>query len=117
MIEQAESRETAARRGGPPKIWICAYQHRHGVDAWACATEELAHRAFAETCREFWEEARAVDVTLVHDEHQRRLPAAPPGDDRLVVELYFETMAQAPWPEFFFIEEQELIDGREEASR
>jgi hypothetical protein len=97
------------------EIWICTYAHRHGVDAWACESESLAFATLARPCREFWEEAREIEGSHVRPE-EPRLPARPPDDDRAAVDLYFEVQGEAPRPEFFQIEAQQVI-GAEEAAR
>jgi hypothetical protein len=96
-------------------IWVCTYAHRHGVDGWACESEDLAFATMAGPCREFWEEAREIESSHVRPE-EPRLPARPPKDDRAVVDLYFQVQGEAPRPEFFQVDAQQVI-GAEEVTR
>jgi hypothetical protein len=94
------------------RIWVCTHEHRHGVDAWVCESEDLALAMLAEVCRGFWDEAREIQASQTVTETRERLPPEPP-DDRAAVELYFGVLADSPRPEFFQIEAQKVIGPEE----
>jgi hypothetical protein len=97
-------------------VWVCIYEHRHGVDAWACESEDVAFATLAAICREFWDEAREIECAHSLHETESRLPARAPEDDRVVVDRYFEVLADAPQPEFFQVEGHRLIGAEEVGS-
>ena len=72
----------AATRPAPPaEVWVLEYQHKHGTDVTAHATEEAARHAIAQTARYFWEE-----VASWHS----GMPAAPDGlSDEDATRIYF----------------------------
>lgn len=60
------------------KVWILVIDHKHGTTSRVFATAELAEKALLEWCKEWW------------------LPefgGAPMPDDDILVEDYFERMA------------------------
>lgn len=114
MTEQENP--TSSPAGAPGgRIWVCTYEHRHGVDAWVCESESLALAMLAEVCREFWGEALEIQASQTLAETRERLPPEPPEADRDAVELYFEVLGEAPRPEFFQIEAQQVIGPEEVA--
>lgn len=62
------------------EVHVLIFEHRHGRDVSAHATEELAVAEAAEIARRWWSEARR---------RERSLPAAPPGSDAEAMSLYF----------------------------
>jgi len=65
----------------PSEVWILEYQHKHGTDLTAHATEEAARLAAAQIARDFWE-----DVASWHPE----MPATPDGlSDEDATRIYF----------------------------
>jgi hypothetical protein len=61
-------------------ICVFVFEHRHGRDVSAYASEELAIVEAARVAREWWSEAR---------EREASLPERPPADDVEAMELYF----------------------------
>jgi hypothetical protein len=109
MIDQDRRRHRSPRRQGPAHVWVCAYEHRDGIDVWACAGEEIAYRELAKVCREFWEEAREVDDSLTRLDGDEPLPLVPPAEDRAAVEAYFAAMNHDDPPESFLVAAHEVI--------
>jgi hypothetical protein len=99
----------------PSTVWVCAYDHRHGTDLWACSAEEVAFSVLAAVCRESWQEALQFDRHSTSGEGDDRLPAVPPDDDRTAVELYFAVTTDLIPPETYLIERHGVIrsSGRE----
>ena len=99
------------RTGAPtaPHVWVCTFQHRHGLDAWVAADEDAAYARFAMTVRSFWSEAVEWDRGP-WDDDRPPLPDEAPVDDRTAVESYFAVMGEAPQPEYFSIERQGVIE-------
>jgi hypothetical protein len=107
---RASGRELAASEPvpSPAHVWVCTHEHRHGLDAWAAASEEAAYASFAETVRQFWHEAADTDRAL-RDGDRPPFPEKAPTEDREAVERYLEAMGDAPGPEFYSIERQEIL--------
>jgi hypothetical protein len=61
-------------------VYVFVFEHRHGRDVSAYASEELAVAEGARIAREWWEEARERDPSL---------PVKPPTSDAEAFELYF----------------------------
>jgi hypothetical protein len=62
------------------EVHVFVFEHRHGRDVSAYASEELAVAEAARIAREWWSEAREQDASL---------PERPPVDDEEAMELYF----------------------------
>ena len=63
------------------EVHVFVFEHRHGRDVTAYASEELAVAEGARIAREWWSEARERDSSL---------PEKPPVRDDKAMELYFE---------------------------
>lgn len=63
------------------EVHVFVFEHRHGRDVTAYASEELAVAEGARIAREWWSEARERDPSL---------PEKPPARDAEAMELYFE---------------------------
>jgi hypothetical protein len=109
MIERTEEAPDTRAPSVRPHVWVCTYDHRNGIDVWACESEEIAFGELAAVCREFWEEAREVDGSFVPREEDVPFPTDPPADDRAAVELFFTVMNDADPPETFVIAAHEVI--------
>jgi hypothetical protein len=109
MTDRRPRRRPSPPAQEAPHVWVCTFEHRDGIDVWACAAEALAYRELANVCREFWEEARAVDRSLIPCEDEEPIPATPPDDDRAAVEAYFAAMNHDDPPESFLIAAHEVI--------
>jgi hypothetical protein len=112
-VTMTDDKHTAWSEGDSarPQVWVCTFQHRHGLDAWVAAGEDAAYASFATTVRSFWREAVEWDRGP-WDDDRPPLPDQAPADDRSAVESYFAVMGEAPQPEYFSIERQEVIgDG------
>jgi hypothetical protein len=109
MTEPAERNPN--RTGGQTalQVWVCTFQHRHGLDAWVAADEDAAYASLAVPARSFWPEAVEWDRGP-WDEDRPPLPDEAPVDDRAAVERYFAVMGEAPQPEYFSIERQGVIE-------
>jgi hypothetical protein len=117
MIEHVERSSDPPDAGARPLVWVCVYEHRDGIDVWACETEDIAYRELADVCREFWDEAHEVEDSLVErTTGEAPLPAEPPSEDRAAVERFFAVMNSAHPPEIFFIAAHEIV-GAPKAGR
>jgi hypothetical protein len=108
MTDPRPRRRPSPRGRDAPHVWICTFEHRDGIDVCACTSEEAAYHELAKVCREFWEEAREVDRSLVPCK-EGPTPATPPEDDRAAVEAYFAAMSCDDPPEAFLIAAHEVI--------
>lgn len=70
----------AARPAPPAQVWVLEYNHKHGTDVTAHATEQAARLAAAQIARDFWEDVAGPGM-----------PADPDTlDDEEATRLYFE---------------------------
>ena len=84
----------------PERIWLLAISHRHGVNYYACTSQELALQELDAYVQQWW------DYELTNAEQDA--PPLPDGRDERI-ETYFRGMEDHAFDESYTIEELKVI--------
>ena len=80
-MAEAVAAAVSRREASMPRVYVAAFQHRFGVDLWACATRELAEAKLVDVMVR--ECARSPDLRERVQERFGAWPAQSMGDEQI----------------------------------